>query len=100
LQIGLYHELFSTLPGEIFSNTIIKMARQRQRMGLIHPEWPVPEKTKKIVPVLVISEYNKISTAKQKFSEILTFCNSQHKSTFLDGMLTYNYTKEAGLHEW
>lgn len=100
LQIGLYHELFSTLPGKIFSDTIIEMALQRQRMGLIHPEWPVPETIKKIVPVLIISEYNKLSTAKQKFSEILTFCSSQHKSAFLDGIQTYNYTKDVGLHEW
>jgi hypothetical protein len=81
-------------------NVVIKMFVQKQKMGLINPNWIKPNILKDIVPVLIISEYNIQSSAKIKFDEILRFMRIQHGEDFLNNLQTYNYTLENGLLEW
>jgi len=100
LQIGLYYEIFTSLPKKELDEAVIEMLEQKKRIGLINPKWKTPEKINGIIPVLIISEYNNRSSAKDKFQEILNFSRSQLGDNFLDNLKTYNYTSSKGLTSW
>jgi len=100
IQIGMYYDIFSNLPRKDLEKAVFEMLIQKQKLGLICPNWVIPEKIKDIIPVLIISEYNYKSSAKIKFDEILTFSRKQLGSNFLNNLLMYNYTEPKGLLKW
>lgn len=100
LQIGLYFDIFSKLDRSELIETVYEMVEQKQRIGLIKPDWPVPKISGEIIPELIISNYNYNSSAKEKYDEILDFVRSRQKGPFLENIKTFNYTTETGLNDW
>lgn len=100
LQIGLYFDIFSMLDSNRFINAVYQMVEQKQRIGLIHPDWPVPKISGEIIPELIISDYNYKSSAKDKYDEIMDFVRSRQKGPFLENIKTFNYITETGLNDW
>lgn len=92
LQIGLYYDLFTQLGRQELNQAICDMLQQKQRIGLVHPNWKIPSINNCIIPVLIISEYNNKSSAKVKFNEILDLMRKpKHKgSFFLNKLQVYN----------
>jgi hypothetical protein len=101
LQIGLYYNIFNdfrNINSSGFDSAILSMLTQKQRMGLIHPGWRIPPKLKGIVPVLIISNYNRRSSAKEKFNEIITKVrNILHDKEFLLNLKVYSFSEDEGL---
>jgi len=100
LQIGLYYDIFKSLSREELDKSILKMLAQKQKIGLINPEWETPPKLIDIIPTLVISEYNYKSTAHDKFIEILQITRTLQGNGFLNNLRMYNFTIKNGLSEW
>lgn len=100
LQIGLYYEIFTNLPRKDFEDAISEMLLQKQRIGLINPNWYKPSFSGKIIPVLIISNYNYRSSAKVKFEEVLQYSRNQLGTDFLSNLETYNYRTVDGLTKW
>lgn len=100
LQMGLYYDLFTKLNRDGFNKAVYEMLDQKQRIGLIHPDWKKPKTLAEIIPVLIISEFNYGSSAKEKFNEILKFAREKTGSKFLHNLKTYNYTTAKGLTDW
>jgi hypothetical protein len=100
LQIGLYYDLFTKLNRDDLNKAVYEMLNQKQRIGLIHPDWKKPKKLAEIIPVLIISEFNYKSSAKKKFNEILKFVREKKGPKFLHNLKTYNYTTAKGLADW
>ena len=95
LQIGLYYDIFADYHKnhkKEFEDVIFEMLKQKQKIGLINPKWQCPKSINKIIPVLVISEYNERSSAKAKYKEIMTICRKEFGNDFLSNIETYNYT--------
>jgi hypothetical protein len=98
-QIGAYLDLWNLLPRPEFDNTTIQMLEQKKNIGLINPGKKKP-KLGDIIPVLIISNYNYKSTAKQKYKEVMDFVRARKGESFLENIKTYNYTTENGLGPW
>ena len=102
IQIGLYYDIFTKYYKEYkkeFEDAIFEMLKQKQEIGLINPAWQCPESIKEIIPVLVISEYNK-GSAKEKYSEIIKICRDKLGNDFLQNIQTYNFINESELKKW
>jgi len=102
LQIGLYYDIFTEYYRNYkteFEKAIFDMLKQKQGLGLINSEWENPKCIKKIIPVLVISEYNQRSSAQEKFKEILEICRENFGNNFLSNLQTYNYV-DSQLKQW
>lgn len=97
IQIGMYYDIFTNFPKKDLEKAVFEMLIQKQKIGLICPSWAIPKKIKDIIPVLIISEYNYKSSAKQKFDEIFTFSKKQLGSNFLNNLLMYNPTTTLNL---
>lgn len=99
LQIGLYQDVFVNyhkIKG--IDTAVFSMLEQKQKIGLVNPNWSKPHKIGRILPVLIISEYNDRSSAKDKFIEVLKIMRQEkHDSLFLEGMRIYNYKNGSGL---
>lgn len=91
LQIGMYNDIFTSLPKEELETAVFEMLEQKQRIGLINPNWKKPNSIKEIIPVLIISEFNYKSSAKTKFDEILQFARKQFGTSFLNNLQTFNF---------
>ena len=100
LQIGMYNDLFTSLPKKDLGIAVFEMLEQKQKIGLINPNWNKPNCIKDIIPVLIISEFNYKSSAKTKFDEILEFTRQQLGSSFLNNLQTFNFTTKNGLSNW
>jgi hypothetical protein len=100
LQIGLYYDIFANYPKTDLEKAVFEMLEQKQKIGLISPNWPKPKSIKNIIPVLIISEYNYKSSAKSKFDEIIKFVRVQNGSGFLHNLQTFNFTTANGLIKW
>ncbi|OYQ43621.1 hypothetical protein CHU92_03190 [Flavobacterium cyanobacteriorum] len=100
LQIGLYNDVFTNFPKNELENAVFEMLEQKQKIGLINPNWRKPNIIKSIIPVLIISEFNYKSSAKTKFDDILQFTRKQLGSNFLDNLQTFNFTMKNGLSNW
>lgn len=98
LQIGMYVDMFSDLPQKEFFKVIEEMFEQKKMMGLINSDWEKP-KFKKIIPVLIISNYKK-STSKDKFKDVLAISREKLGNNFLKDLKCYKYTSEEGLTKW
>lgn len=100
LQVGFYYDLFTKVLDKVsLSQAVLEMVAQKQKIGLINPEWKAPKEIKDIIPVLVISEYNYKSTARQKFYEVLEIVRGVKGSYFLSDIRTYDYVGEE-LRVW
>jgi hypothetical protein len=100
LQIGMYNDIFTSFPKNELESAVFEMLVQKQKIGLINPNWKKPNCIKDIIPVLIISEFNYKSSAKAKFDEIIQFTRKQLGSSFLDNLQTYNFTIKNGLSNW
>jgi hypothetical protein len=100
LQIGLYNDIFTSFPKKELEMAVFEMLEQKQKIGLINPNWKKPNCIKDIIPVLIISEFNYKSSAKTKFDEILQFTRKQIGSNFLNNIQTFNFTMKNGLSNW
>ena len=100
IQIGMYYDIFTKFPRPDLAKAVSEMLIQKQKIGLICPNWVIPKKIKDIIPVLIISEYNYKSSAKQKFEEVFDFSKRQLGSHFLNNLLMYNYTEKKGILKW
>lgn len=100
LQIGLYNDIFTSFPKKELECAVFEMLEQKQKIGLINPNWCKPKIIKNIIPVLIISEFNYKSSAKKKFDEILQFARKQLGSNFLNNLKTFNFTMKNGLSNW
>ncbi len=98
-QIGLYYDLFKNLGLENLNKAVRRMFEQKQRIGLIHPEWEHAGPIKGIKPVLIISEKH-TPAAQERFYEVMGFIRERKDSAFLSDLEIYNYTKEKGLTGW
>ncbi len=99
LQIGMYYDLFLQIKLPELAKSVNEMIDQRKKIGLINSQWKTPE-IKKVVPILIISEYNVRSIAKIKYQEVMDFVRIKKGSSFLADIKTYNYTSEDGLRPW
>ena len=100
LQIGMYYDIFTNYPRKELECAVFEMLAQKQKIGLINPEWPKPDRIENIIPVLMISEFNYKSSAKIKFEEILQFVRNLYGPDFLNNLHTFNYTLKEGLKNW
>lgn len=100
LQIGLYNDIFTSFPKSELEIAVFEMLEQKQKIGLINPNWKKPNIIRSIIPVLIISEFNYKSSAKTKFDEILQFTRKQLGSNFLNDIQTFNFTMKNGLSNW
>jgi hypothetical protein len=100
LQIGLYYEIFTNYPREKLVKVVLQMLCQKQKIGLINPNWTNPDCIKDIIPVLIISKYNEDSCAKVKYENILNITRQKNGLGFLSNIQTFNYTSEIGLSKW
>lgn len=98
VQIGMYHEIFSDQK-TCLKKAVIKMFDQKQKIGLINPRWRKPL-IREIVPVLIISNYNERSSAREKFKEIMEISRIHLGENFLEQIKAYNYITQSGLTEW
>ena len=106
LQIGMYADIHNKFKEEL-GDAVFEMLEQKQKIGLINPNWKKPNKIKDLIPVLIISKYNyatrvpnSIYDTKLKFDEILKITKKQLGSSFLNNLRTLNYTKDNGLSNW
>lgn len=100
LQIGMYNDIFTSFPKNELECAVFEMLEQKQKIGLINPNWKKTNSIKDIIPVLIISEFNYKSSAKTKFEEILQFTREQLGSNFLNNLKTFNFTMKSGLSNW
>jgi len=93
LQIGMYYDIFTSLPRETLDNAIYEMIAQKQAIGLLNPNWKLPSKLKNIIPVLVISNFNSSNRnkANDRFKEILQFVKKKKGEDFLNNLQIYNF---------
>jgi hypothetical protein len=99
LQIGLYYEIFSGFQRKELEASVYSMLDQKQKIGLIHPGWKAPARINKLIPVLVISQYNIKSSAKDRFTEILKIATLRWGKDLLANLQIYNYYNN-GLRTW
>ena len=82
-----------------FDSTILRIIEQKRRLGLINSGWPIPKKIQKLIPVLIISEFNYKSSAKEKYNETMALSRDELGNSFLNNIETYNY-KNKVLYTW
>lgn len=101
IQIGLYYDLYNDFyikKTELFRDAIFSMLQQKQEIGLINPAWPKPRGIKDVIPVLIISEFNKNSVAKDNFLGVMDIARKElGNQVFLKNLRIYDYTKDKGL---
>ncbi len=102
LQIGLYYDIFEGYSKKKLEEAVFEMLKQKQEIGLINPNWKRPKSIKSIIPILIISEYNEKSSAKEKFNEIMKFTREQKEfgEDFLKNIRTFNFTEKDSLSNW
>lgn len=77
-QIGLYYDVFNKLDKKILYDAVFEMLKQKQRLGLISPEWKIPNKIGEIKALLVIGNFNKASSSLTKYYEVISFINQEN----------------------
>ena len=102
IQIGNYYDIFKSYPKEKLEEAVFKMLEQKQKIGLINPEWEKPYVIKNIIPVLMLSNYKYKGTGREKFDEVLQIARGRDDfgKKFLEHLETCNFTMEKGIHEW
>ena len=101
IQIGMYYDLYNDFyikKTELFCDAIFSMLKQKQEIGLINSAWAKPHEIKNLIPVLIISEFNKNSAARDNFLGVMDIARKKlGDQMFLKNLKIYNYTSEAGL---
>lgn len=106
LQIGMYADIHNKFKEEL-GYAVFEMLEQKQKIGLINPNWKKPNSIKDFIPVLIISDYNYATRepnsrydTKKKFDEILQLTRKQLGSNFLNKLQIFNYNTETGFTNW
>lgn len=101
IQIGLYYDLYNDFyikKTELFRDSIFSMLKQKQKIGLINSAWAKPHGVKNLIPVLIISEFNKNSVAKDNFLGVMDIVRKElGDQMFLKNLRIYDYTSDTGL---
>lgn len=101
MQIGLYYDLYTDFfnkKTELLRDAIFTMLEQKQKIGLINPAWPKPSEIKNLIPILVISEFNENSAAKDNFLGVMDIARKKlSDQAFLENLRIYNYTSNIEL---
>ncbi len=100
LQIGLYYDIFTSSPKVDLERAVFEMLAQRQKIGLINPDWTSPNRIKNIIPVMIISEFNPRSAAKARFLEVMGLLRNELGYKFLDNLKVWEYTPGKDLSNW
>jgi len=95
LQVGVYHDIFSRLDKKEFEQSIFQMLKQKQEIGLIHPNWIAPKGIKEIIPVVMISEFDENGEAKKRFDEVLQLSKQKFGSDFLKDIRLYKFNNSS-----
>lgn len=106
LQIGMYADIHNKFKEEL-GDAVFEMLEQKQKIGLINPNWKKPNNIKNLIPVLVISDYNYAARepnsrydTKSKFDEIIQLTRKQLGPDVISNLRTLNYTTKNGLSNW
>ena len=95
IQIGLYCDIFQEYISrnrQGFIDDIGEMIKQKKTMGLICPNFPEVNLTGKIVPMLVIAQFNPKSSALETFGKVLQICREEFKdNAWLSNLEVYKY---------
>lgn len=101
MQIGLYYDLYTDFfnkKTELLRDAIFTMLEQKQKIGLINTTWPKPSEIKNLIPILVISEFNENSAAKDNFLGVMDIARKKlSDQAFLENLRIYNYTSNIEL---
>ena len=100
IQIGLYYDIFTNYPKVDLERAVFGMLAQRQRIGLINPDWTSPNRIKNIIPVLIISKFNPSSAARSRFLKVIEHSRKKFGDKFLDNIKVWQYTPEGVLLNW
>lgn len=101
IQIGLYRSLFQEYIGQYettFISHINDMVKQKKEMGLISHKWPDVILSGKIIPVLVIADYNQKSSGLPKFKKVLQECRDRMGDSFLADLRVFDYNESGQLN--
>lgn len=99
IQIAAYFELFSRIHMEELSKSIYKMLEQKQRIGLINQNWSKPV-IREMYPVIVISEYNEGSVAKENYEKIKKTCKTILGKEVFNLIKVFIHQDDDTLMEW
>ena len=98
IQIGLYYCLFQDYiccNRRDFIENIGKIIKQKKEIGLISNNFPEVKLNGKIVPILIIAEYNPKSSAIKKFEDVLQICREKlEENVFLSDLEVYEYKNQ------
>lgn len=101
IQIGLYCNIFQDYVShnrQVFIDDIGEMIRQKKSMGLISPNIPEVTLTGKIIPMLVIAQFNPKSSAFDTFGKVLQVCREEFKdNAWLSDLEVYEYNERQEL---
>jgi len=102
LQIGIYHEIFTSYPWQDLQNAVFSMLEQKQKIGLINPAWQKPKTINQIIPILIISDCPCLSngSSKARFNEILKIAKQHLGANFLSNLETKKYQPKSTLINW
>lgn len=100
IQIGMYYDLFSGIDKDKLKRSIFNMLEQKQKIGLNCPTWKNPSSIGRIIPVLIVADYNERSTAKGKLDQVLDISRKELGTDFLKDLKAYNYVPNLGLTNW
>ena len=97
MYYDLYNDFYITKK-ELFCDSIFSMLKQKQEIDLINSAWPKPQEVKNLIPVLIVSEFNNNSVAKDNFLGVMNIVRKElGDQMFLKNLRIYDYTSEAGL---
>jgi predicted NUDIX family phosphoesterase len=95
IQIGLYCSIFQDYISsnkDNFIDVIGDMIKQKKAMGLISSNFPEVNLSCRIVPMLVIAQFNPRSSALDKFNEVLQICRQKlNDNAWLSNLKVYEY---------
>jgi len=98
IQIGFYTKLFEDIECSL-EESLLSMLKQKQEIGLISKEFKIPPTFNSIIPILMISNYNPDTVAKEKFQDVLKVIRekSEFGKNFLKNLQVRNFTEVGGL---
>ena len=100
IQIGLYYDIFTSYPKVDLERAVFEMLAQKQKIGLINPDWTSPNRINSIIPVVIISGFKEKSTAKSTFHEVLKLLRGKLCNKFVNKLEVWKYTPGEDLSNW
>jgi len=101
IQIGLYDNIFQDYIyhyKQNFIDDVSEMIQQKKEIGLISQDFPEVKISGEIVPVLIIAQYNPMSSAMDSFCNVLKICRDRlQDDTFLSKLKVYWWCEEGKL---